>query len=74
MFEDWKPEDLIHLDIDFEQIRIPVTTTLAMFVYLLFYVNVYYPQYDYIGDRTIGIEMPGEYQQSEILSVLMIGQ
>ena len=68
-------KDLIILDIDFEKIRVPVTASLACFVYLLFYVNVNYPVYnDYIGDRTIGIEMPGEYKQSEILSVLMIGQ
>ena len=74
MFEDWDPEDRFVIDIDFEEIRIPITLTLALLVYLLFYVNTYYPTSDYIGDKIAGIELAGDYQKSEILSVLMMGQ
>ena len=68
-------KDLIHLDIDFEKIRLPFTATLALFVYLLFFINVNYPErYDEIGNQIACIELAGDYQQSELLSVLMTGQ
>lgn len=67
------PENPHWLDIDFDRDIVKIVGALAIFIYLISYLNVNYPtNTDYF--ESAAIQIPGEYQKSESFSVLMMGQ